>query len=263
MNALAGFSHAGMQGIRLRKKKQMIKGVPRMMGSHNRESYWVFREVSTEVAAGETLVMVSRDPVRTNALLRVWSGILPLDEGQVQRADRSLLLASPQSRWVRELSVEQTIRMLAGFYGLSDAEIEQILEPVARTAFVDGLMHRLMDDLGKQLRDQIAFALALHAPVPMVMFDHTASIGTRPFREACLDHLVLLRESGKAVVVVTEKPQIALHVGTRAVIIKGKRSQEASVAEAAEFLIRQRVRGRKNARRREDDEDDEDSGLGF
>jgi ABC-2 type transport system ATP-binding protein len=263
VNTLAAFSGAGMQGIRLRKKKQMIKGVPRMMGSHERETFWVFREVTTQVDPGQALVMVSRDPVRTNALLRVWAGILPLDEGEVQRPDRSLLLISPQSRWVRELSVEQTIRMLGAMYGLSDSEIDQILGPVARTALVDGLLHRVMEDLGKQIRDQIAFAVALHAPVPMVMFDHTTSIGTRPFREKCLDQVVALREAGKAVVVVTEKPQIALQVGTHAVIIKGKRSQDASVAEAAEFLIRQRVRGRKKARRSDDEEEDDDSGLGF
>ncbi len=189
MNALAGFSHAGMQGVRLRKKKQIIKGVPRMMGSHNRESYWVFRELTTQISAGESLLLVSRDPVRTNAIMRVLAGMLPLDEGEVQRPARSLLLVTPPNRWVRELSVEQTIRMLAGIYGLTDAEIERMVEPVAKTALVDGLMHRRVEDLGKQIRDQIAFAVAVHAPVPMVMFDHTASIGTRPFRESCLDHV--------------------------------------------------------------------------
>lgn len=52
MNPLATFSHAGMEGTRLRKKRQIIKGVPRMMGSHDRESYWVFRELNAEVGPG-------------------------------------------------------------------------------------------------------------------------------------------------------------------------------------------------------------------
>ena len=261
MNALASFSHAGMQGVRLRKKKQIIKGVPRMMGSHNRESYWVFRELTTQISAGESVLMVSRDPVRTNAIMRVLAGMLPIDEGEVQRPERSLLLVSPQNRWVRELSVEQAIRMLAGVYGLADAEIEEMVEPVAKTASVDGLMHRPVEDLGKQIRDQIAFAVAMHAPVPVVMFDHTASIGTRPFRESCLDRVNALRDAGKAVVVATAKPQIALHVATRAVIVKSKRSREVSVAEAAEFLVKERVRGQKRVQRHEEDE--EDDGLGF
>ncbi len=62
-------------------------------------------------------------------------------------------------------------------------------------------------------------------------------------------------------VVATAKPQIALHVASRAVIVKGKRSREVSVSEAAEFLVRERVRGQKKAQRHEEDE--EDDGLGF
>ncbi len=257
MNPLATFSHAGVEGTRLRKKKQIIKGVPRMMGSHDRTSYWVFRELSVEVGPGEALVMVSRNPVRTNAAARAWAGLLPIDQGEITRAPSVLLLASPQPRWVRELSVEQTIRMLAGIYGLRDAQIEQMVRPVARTAMVEGLLHRPIEDLGKQIRDQIAFGVARHAPVSMIIFDHTATMGTRPFRETCLDQVIALRDSGKAVVVVTDKPRVALHVGTSAVIVKGRKSQQVSVAEAAEFLERNRVRGpKKSPGRFEDEEDD-------
>ncbi|MEZ5185333.1 MAG: hypothetical protein R2720_06285 [Candidatus Nanopelagicales bacterium] len=262
MSALAGFTDAGLQGVRLKKKRQIIKGVPRMMGSHDREVYWVFRGLSVEVAAGDTLVLVSRDPVRTNSIMRVWAGLLPLDEGEVERPARSLMLVSPQSRWARELSVEQTIRLLAGMYGLHDSEVEAIVGPAARTAQVESLLHRPIDDLGKAVRDQLAFAIAINAPVPVVMFDHTASIGTPEFRPLCLDQILALREAGKGVVVATHKPQIALHVGSRAMIVRGKRSEEVDVSAAAEFLIRDRVRGRKLARRRAEDDDDE-TGMEF
>jgi ABC-type polysaccharide/polyol phosphate transport system ATPase subunit len=122
---------------------------------------------------------------------------------------------------------------------------------------VEGLLHRPIEDLGKQIRDQIAFGVARHAPVSMIIFDHTATMGTRPFRETCLDQVIALRESGKAVVVVTDKPRVALHVGTSAVIVKGRKSQQVSVAEAAEFLERNRVRGpKKSPGRFEDEEED-------
>jgi ABC-type polysaccharide/polyol phosphate transport system ATPase subunit len=259
---VASFTDAGMQGVRLMKKKRIIKGVPRMMGSHARESYWVFQGLTTSLEAGEALVLVSRDPVRTNAVLRVWAGILPIDAGQVQRPQRSLLLIPPQSKWLREMSVEQTIRLLAGIYGLRDEEVEAIVGNVADTAGVADLMHLPLDELGRQYAHQIAFAIAIHAPVPVVMFDHTATMGSRDFRHSCLDRLVALRDSGKALVVATDKPKAALHVGTKAVIVRGKRADEVPVSEAAEFLIRDRIKGKKKTRRRfEDDEDD--GGLGF
>ncbi len=258
---LAGFTDAGMEGVRLRKKKRIIKGVPRMMGSHEREVYWVFQGLSAQVDPGQALILVSRDPVRTSAALRVMAGMLPVDKGSVQRPARSLLLVSPQGRWLRELSVEQTIRLLAGTYGLYDDEIEQMLVPVARLAAVESMLHLPLEDLSRRYASQIAFAIAMHAPVPLVMFDHTATVGTSEFRHACADRLVELRDAGKALIIATDKPKVALQIGTDAVILRGKRSDPASVVDAAEFLLRGAGKTRKRPQRSQEDDDDE--GLDF
>ena len=258
---LAGLTDAGMQGIRLTKKKQVIKGVPRVTATHVRETYWVFQGLSAAVDAGEALILVSRDPVRPSAVLRALAGMLPLDTGTVQ-AQEALLVSSPQARWVRELSVEQTIRLLAGIYGLSDAEVEALVRPVAATAEVEGLLHRPLEEFGKPVRDQIAFAIALHAPVPVILFDHTATMGGGDYRAACLDRLVALRDSGKALVIATDKPKVALQVGTGAVIVRGKRADHVSVVDAAEFLLRDKGKGHKKRRSRDEDDED-DGGLEF
>lgn len=259
---LATFSHAGVRGVRMARKRRAIKGVPRLAGTHTKEAFWLFEDLTTEVAAGEALMMVSRDLDRTSAAMRVWAGLLPLDAGGVQRPQRSLLLSPPQARWLKELSVEQSIRMIAGTYGLTDDEVEQVVAPAAKTAQVDSMMHWPLEDVGRGYRGQIAFAVAVNAPVPLVMFDHTALVGSREFRPLCLDHLRALRDSGKAVVIATMKPQLVLEVGSKALIMRAKRSVEVSVAEAAEFLIKDKVRGRKKARRRAREEDD-DPGLDF
>ena len=211
---------------------------------------------------GQALVLVSRDPVRTSAALRVMAGILPVDTGSVQRPDRSLLLVSPQGRWLRELSVEQTIRLLAGTYGLHDDEIEQMVVPVARMA--GSRLHAApcrWRIWASKYADQIAFAIAMHAPVPLVMFDHTATMGTAEFRHTCPDRLVALRDAGKALVIATDKPKVALQVGTDAVILRGKRCDPVSVVEAAEFLLRGPGKTRKRPQRNQEEDDDE--GLDF
>lgn len=256
---VASFTDAGMEGVRLTKKKRIIKGMPRMMGAQDREAYWVFQGLTAGVEAGQVLMLVSRDPVRTNAVLRVWAGLLPLDQGSVQRPQRSLLLVAPQGRWLRELSVEQTIRLLAGIYGLLDNEVEALVQPVAETAGVQAMLHLPLEDLGRQYASQIAFSIGLHAPVPLLMLDQTATMGTREFRHSCLDRLLAIRDEGRALVIATDKPKVVLHLGTDAVIVRRKRTDRVAVSEAAEFLLRDRVKGRKKSRRSFDD--DEDEGL--
>lgn len=262
MSPIASFTGAALEGVRLTTKRQVIRGVPRMTSGREKEAYWLFHNLSVEVEAGDALVMVARDPERTNAILRVWAGLLPIDSGQVHRPDSSLLLVPSKSRWVRELSVAQSIRMLAGTYGLTDSEVESVFTDVARTAQVAGKLNQPIEGLDRQVRHQIAFAIAIHAPVDMVMFDHTASTGSPDFRPLCPALIAGIREAGKAVVIATAKPQVALQSGTRGLIVRNKRAQEVEVAEAANFLLRDREKGRRRAKERvfEDDEDDD---LGF
>jgi ABC-type polysaccharide/polyol phosphate transport system ATPase subunit len=158
---------------------------------------------------------------------------------------------------VRELSVRQTIRIVAGTYGLTDAEVEQIVPLVARTAQVDSMLNWPIENVQKGVRAQIAFAIGVHAPMDLVMFDYTAYVGNHDYRPLCANHLRAMREAGKAVVVATDKPQFVLEAATDGVIVRGKRSDQVSVAEAAEFLIKARVKGRKKARRRVEEEDDD------
>ena len=44
----ATFAGAGMQGVRLTRKKQFIKGVPRMTSTHAKENYWLFRNLNAQ-----------------------------------------------------------------------------------------------------------------------------------------------------------------------------------------------------------------------
>jgi ABC-type polysaccharide/polyol phosphate transport system ATPase subunit len=259
---LASLEGAGLQATRRTRKKQIIKGVPRIANTHTKETYWLFRGLDVTVSPGQVVALVSRDPERTAGAMRVWAGLSPLDEGVVTAPERATLISAPQGRWVRELSVGQAIRVIAGTYGMTDREVEEIAGSVARTAHVDSMRNWPIENVQKGYRAQIAFAVGVHAPTDLVMFDYTAYVGNHEYRPLCLDHLRAMREAGKAVVLASDKPQLLLEAATHAVIVRGKRSEQVSVAEAAEFLIKDRVKGRRKARRRAE-EDEDDGGLEF
>lgn len=262
MTSLVSFTDAGVQGVRLTRKRQMIKGVPRIAGTHEKEAYWLFEHLSVDLPAGEVLALVAKDPDRVSAALRVWAGLLPLDAGEAQMPASSILIVSPPPRWVRELSVEQTIRMLAGTYGLFDDQIEQIVPAVAKTAQVANIMHQPIEDQSRRVRSQIAFAIGVHAPVDVVMFDQMAAVGSSAFRAVCPQLISGLKDQGKAVAFTAAKPQTVLDTATRGLIVRAKRADEVDAAGAAEFLLRVRAKSHKQERKSLFDEDD-DSGPDF
>lgn len=262
MTLTIGFSQAGVQGVRKTRKRQMIKGVPRIAGTHDKESYWLFENLTAEATEGDVLALVSKDPDRTSAALRIWAGLMPLDAGEVTLPPRSVLIASPPARWVRELSVEQSIRMLAGTYGLTDDEIEQIVPAVARTAQVSGHLNQPIEDEHRHLRGQIAFAIGINAPVPVVLFDQTVGVGTPAFRGLGPQLIGSLKGDGKIVAFTTTRPQAILDSATKGLIVRPKRADFVDVDQAAQFLSRVRTKNRKQIRRELFDEDD-DGGLEF
>ena len=65
---LASFQGAGVQGVRLTKKKRIIKGVPRVAGTHAKESYWIFQGLTVDLQAGDGLALRDLAALRLQAI---------------------------------------------------------------------------------------------------------------------------------------------------------------------------------------------------
>lgn len=117
MGGVVDLRAVGIQGIRVKRRGRRFKNVPNLVGSQNLKPFWVIRNVTLELKPGEVLILVDPKGTRQDAVMRLLCGLLVADEGQVSGPRRALMVGPPKLRFIRAMSVSQSIRLLGGSTG--------------------------------------------------------------------------------------------------------------------------------------------------
>ncbi len=252
----------GIEGVRVKRRRRRHRKIPLLLGTQDRRSYWVFRDATASIRKGECVFLMDERGDRAATLLRLMTGLLQPDTGAVKRRGGSLLLTRPGKRWMGSLSVGQSIRLLAGLYGMTDHEIDQRLADCAQFAEVADIMGKPSEEVDAAVLRQIAFAVGTSAPVRLIGLDGMAVTGTPDFRPKCVPRLRELMDSGTALVVIQDDPGLISLLADRALLVKRRGLVELSADEAAQLAHkwakrRRKVRRRSRKAMMEDDDDDD------
>ena len=136
MSVVVKLEEAGVQAIREKKKRRSRKNVPMVTGKGEYKSYWVFRGASAKIRPGECVALIDGSGKdRAKSLLRVMTGLINPDEGHIRRKGQGLLLTPPAvKKQLKFLSVRQAAYMLAGIYGMTDAEAAKRVDGIIEMA---------------------------------------------------------------------------------------------------------------------------------
>lgn len=259
MAAVVEVVDLSVKGIRLARRKGSA-AVSRVLATQQRQEYWAVRHATFTLQPGEALAVVAKDVERASLLCRALSGLLPVDEGRVQRAGGATYLAGVPIKYVRGLSVEQTVRMTCGILGMTDEQTGQRFDRIVDQAEVGRMLGRSIEDEGRRVREQIGFVCALNTPEPLVVLDGAVVMGTAEFRRSCPEHIRRAKAEGKALVLVTSRAGAITESATHAIRLQGKKSPMIPVAEAADFVRKAKADGdARPPRRRRVVEDDDDT----
>ncbi len=242
----------GVQGVRstIRSKQgKPFRKLPRLLGSHELSPYWVFRKVNLSVDPGDCVVVIADDPLMSTTFMRSLCGLLPADEGLVRSDCRSLMVSPVPNRLLRGLSVRQAIFMLGGLFGMSDQEIDERTDEVVRIAQVRRVLNNRIEESPRHLRHQIAFSLAMVAPVDIVAFSRNPIVGGPQFQPTCAGHLARQKQQGRGLLISTSNSNLVRSLCTKAILLDEEESTTISVDEALKALERG-ARARNRRRRR-------------
>jgi ABC-type polysaccharide/polyol phosphate transport system ATPase subunit len=242
----------GIQGNRAEARgvnKQRKRKMSRVLGSHTRSTFWAFRGLDVVIEPGDALVVVGRNKDAAGSFLRCACGLLPPTEGSISCEGGSLFMGQLKMRTIRSLSVRQVIIMLCGLYGMTDKETARRFDAIVSVAQIEDKLHLRMEDCSRAARQQVLFAIGLSSSVNLLAISGDPVVGEPGFRKNCIPLLNESKANGQALILDTRKVPIIEELGTKAVILGRKSSNEVSVAEAVAHLDAERQKRRRAKRR--------------
>lgn len=211
-----------------------LRAVTRFFGRHV-----ALYRCSLKLAAGEVVAVLGPNGAGKSTLAGLLATTLAPSEGEVLAwADGLLDGAEQRSRvgWVshesmlqRELTGREQLALVAGLYGIEQAQVEVWLERVRLTGDAD----RAIGTYSRGMRQRLALARALLPGPELVLLDEPTTGLDAASREVLWELIGALRAEGRIVVVITHDLDAPPELFTRAIVLSQGRLVADKTAPAS------------------------------
>lgn len=181
------------------------------------------RDVSFEVARGQTLGIVGRNGSGKTTILRLIGGVMAPTDGRVWVRGRVSPLLELGAGFHPDLTGRENVFLNAVILGMTNrqarARLDQIVEFAELHDFMDMPVKRYSS--GMYLR--LAFAIAVHSDPDILLVDDALAVGDAPFQDKCFARLLDFQRRGVTIVLVSHVADVLRHFCHTLILLDGGR----------------------------------------
>ncbi len=185
--------------------------------------FWVLRNVSFEIAAGECVGVVGANGEGKSTLLRLITGVLLPDEGRVEVRQPVAAIIELGAGFESGLTGRDNVYLKAGLHGRSrewvDERFDQIVE------FAGDQVARSLDmpfrHYSSGMKVRLAFSVVTQIDEPILLVDEVLAVGDRKFRRRCYERIEEVLDHGRTLFLVSHNDRDLRRFCTRGLYLRG------------------------------------------
>lgn len=189
--------------------------------------------IDLRVKEGETLALLGFNGSGKSTLLKCISGVLTPDAGQIGVRGRLAGLIEVGAGFHPELSGRENVFLNAAILGMKRHEIEARYDEIVAFSEIEQFIDQEVKHYSSGMFMRLAFSVAIHVELDVLLVDEILSVGDAPFREKCRLKFEELIAEGKTLVVVSHDMEMVRELCVRGVVInKGEVIYDGEVGGA-------------------------------
>jgi len=161
------------------------------------------RNVSFEVYSRTAIGIIGANGAGKSTLMRAIAGILPPTSGSIEVWGRASTLLALGVGFNKNLSGRENIILGGLAAGLSKDEVEARAAEVAEWTELGDFIDMPMNTYSSGMSARVGFSVAVHMKPDILMIDEALSTGDAHFREKATAKMAELRESARAMFLVS------------------------------------------------------------
>jgi ABC-type polysaccharide/polyol phosphate transport system ATPase subunit len=181
------------------------------------------RDVSLQIAPGETVGMIGRNGAGKTSTLRVLAGIVPLDSGRVACGGKVVSLLEVGAGFGRDFSGRENIYLNGALHGLVRHEIEERLESIIAFSELGDFIEAPVRTYSSGMFLRLGFAIAAHLEADILLIDEVLAVGDEAFQRKCEAHISRKIADGATLVLVSHDAALIERSCERVVVLDGGR----------------------------------------
>lgn len=223
-------------GIRFRRNRRGRRSIKDLFAGASRRTkpgeFWALRDVSFDVAPGESIGVVGRNGQGKSTLLKLVAGVLIPDEGRVEVNGGVAPLIEITGGFVGDLTVRENVRLTSGLHGMPKAEVSRRFDGIIEFAELEDFVDTPYKHLSNGMKVRLAFAVVSQLEEPILLVDEVLAVGDKAFREKCYRRIDELLADGRTLFFVSHSERDLRRFCSRGLYIdKGRVVMDAPISD--------------------------------
>ena len=194
--------------------------------------------VSFDIGEGEAVALLGFNGSGKSTTLKMISGVLRPDRGQVLTRGRVAGLIEVGAGFHPDLSGRENIYLNAAILGMSKKETEERFDDIVAFSEIEQFIDTEVKHYSSGMFLRLAFSVAIHTEVDILLIDEILSVGDEPFQRKCLARIRELHSEGKTLVVVSHDLDMVSDLCERGILLRNGRVEFDGPSKEAVALMR-------------------------
>lgn len=200
-------------------------------------SFHALDGVSFSIDTGEAVALLGFNGSGKSTSLKMISGVLRPDTGRVLTRGRVAGLIEVGAGFHPDLSGRENIFLNAAILGMSKKETEDRYEDIVAFSEIEQFIDTEVKHYSSGMFLRLAFSVAIHTEVDILLIDEILSVGDEPFQQKCLARIRDLHSQGKTLVVVSHDLDMVADLCGRGILLRdGKVAYDGDSKRAVELM---------------------------
>jgi lipopolysaccharide transport system ATP-binding protein len=183
--------------------------------------FQALRDISFEIAKGETVGIVGRNGSGKSTLLQLICGTLAPTAGEIRIDGRIAALLELGAGFNPEFTGRENVYLNASIMGISNDEIDAQFDRIAAFADIGAFMEQPVRTYSSGMYVRLAFATAIHVSPDILIVDEALSVGDEAFQRKCYSRIRQIKDNGGTILFVSHAASAVVELCDRAILLDG------------------------------------------
>jgi ABC-type polysaccharide/polyol phosphate transport system ATPase subunit len=175
----------------------------RKPGMRGHDDFWAVKDVSFDVARGETLGIVGHNGAGKSTILKLLSRITAPTRGTIVLDGRVAALIEVGSGFHPELTGRENVFLSGSVLGMRRKEIAAKLDRIIEFAGVGPFIDMPVKWYSSGMFVRLGFAVAAHLEADILLVDEVLAVGDAAFQVRCYERIADLRRNGATLIFIS------------------------------------------------------------